>query len=220
MRRLLLPLVVAVVGVAVVYAADASDDFAGTGALSGNWTVQRYQPEEFIDVLVGVVADDYNCAFWSGRAWASNHESRIQAVSLPGGSNYISVTVNAQQTDAAFDAYGLFTNGSGGSGAFFIQEIVDGSGTEIAHFSETISADDTIQLRRSGNNLIAYKNNIQLMCDGGPECLAGVVTDTTLTGGSAGTCIFDNAAAADNWSGADVNVSTGRRVQRRLMLTR
>lgn len=192
-----------------------TDDFAGTGTDPGpNWsTMTDTDPERNVGILIGAGVAAFLCSRRSGDgAYGPLHYSKIQVVTVIDNDSYVMVGVNAStdSTTATFDGYVLHTDGTGGTGQFSLLEVVNGGSTEIGHYSETIAGGDTIKLARlAGDVLQAYKNDVEIACDGGASCSGGVVTDATLTGGYPSICMFDSSEA-DNWVGETIGGTTPR----------
>lgn len=163
----------------------ATEDFAGSGALSGNWTVQDGNPYRDAGEARGDDAD-HNAAYWNADAFNADQYSQGKAVVQV----YSGVTVRASGTGGNWNAYAVLT-GAGSSG---IYEVTSGTHAQLQSLS-TPSDGTVIRIEVSGTTIRAYYGGVQQGTD---------QTDGTISSGSAGFTCYTATPRIDDWEGGNL----------------
>lgn len=167
----------------------ATDDFAGTGALSANWTALAYVPN--VSARLNNQANQASgrgSQYWNAVTWPNDQYAQVavvqygqrlilRAVNISGESNLYYFGCSTLSTDIEFVEY---LNNSGG--------------TTLQSGTETISGGDVIYAEIQGTTLIAKKNGTQIL----------TATDATYSAGNVGFGLGNvNDDRCDNFEGGD-----------------
>jgi hypothetical protein len=183
----------------------ATEDFAGgAAALSGPWSQQRTADtvnKNGSGVGVGSINAKDLFAFWKANAFGRDQYAQLTiAGGLTINSNWAYCTVRASgTTDATFNNYTFFTDGTTGTGHTGIATWINGVQVEILALATTFTTGDVMRIEARGTLVSAYKNGV---------LLGSVVnSNAALAGGAPGCGVFGNAVTIDNWEGGDWAVS-------------
>jgi hypothetical protein len=170
-----------------------SFDRADATSLGGNWTNQtsaRIGVSGNRAVAGGGAA--FHCAYWTAATASSDQFSQVVVRTVSPSTRYVFATVRASgTTDASRSHYYIGTDGSGGAGHLELNKVVNGTISGIAAFNTSFGDGDLLRLEVQGTRLRVYKNGTQL----GPDH-----TDSSLTSGQPGMCLYGTGAAADDWT--------------------
>jgi hypothetical protein len=185
----------------------ASDNFnRGDGAIGSNWADQKTDSWPIVANMLSIannaavgVPSDFVCSSWNSgtNAFGSNQASQATIVAL-GPSDALFVTVRSSGTSVAgnFSTY-LLAADAPGSPYSTLDKIVNGTQSHLLNLNSVSWAPgDVVRLSVVGQTLSAYKNGV----------LIGTVTDTDLSSGQPGACIYDGTSdgittSFDSWSG-------------------
>ena len=154
----------------------ATDDFAGTGALSGSWTVMGGTPSRSSGVLIGATAA-LNIAFWNADVFAADQYSQGLIV-----------------TDLSGPAVRCSGTGGGGQGYAFISSAgiykLIGSAPSVELKAYTTSVVGKVA------KLVIAGSLLSLYVDGS---FVDSVSDGSYASGSAGASGYLTAGSLDTW---------------------
>jgi hypothetical protein len=179
----------------------ATDDFAGTGALSGNWTHQTATTVTRASDHMTGGNGAFGYAFWNADAF--NDDQYAEGVVGGVGLNpvYVGVTVRASGTGGSYNNYFLYIDTSDA----YLGKTVAGSFSALVTFTGggvLAGSSATYRLEAEGTTLRAYKNSVQLGTD---------QTDSSLASGSAGVGGYDSAgfqtSSLDDWEGGNLGAT-------------
>jgi hypothetical protein len=166
----------------------ATDDFAGTGGLSGSWTVQQGSPSRASGVMVSGSSTE-NTAFWNADVFNNDQYSQILRSNV---NNYSGPSVRCSaDTGANTDMYWYVGSASGG----VVYKMLNGAYTAL--FSADVAGGHTAKLTAVGTTIELFDNGVS----------AGSATDSALASGSAGAGIYGNGTDLDDWEGGNTSVS-------------
>lgn len=179
-----------------------SDDFAGTGAVSGNWAVTRNSLSRDAGNLVGGSANDYNNMLWSANSFAAAQYS--QMVIAASNSFYCNVSVRASGTWGAgtWSHYCLVANPGSD---FRLERWVNNSQTSnsLVSLGTPPANGDTVQLEIDANyNLSVYVNGSLR------ATYNDTSTPTALASGSVGCGCYSTNSRIESWEGGDITTGT------------
>lgn len=180
--------------------ADYTDDFAGTGAVSGNWTITRNTLTRAADDLAGGV-NDYNNMLWSANTITPAQYSEM--VISAANAFYVNISVRASGTYGGSTwCHYCFVVNPGGEAR--LERWVNNSQTSndlgYAGGGRPIPANgDTVRLAIDANYVLTvYVNSV----------LQFTVTDATapaaLATGAPGTGCYGLVSRVASWAGGDV----------------
>lgn len=175
----------------------ATDDFLGTGALSGNWTATLGSaPERSSGVAIS--ASGTRWAHYSGASFADDQfaEAEVSVISTGFSSN--GVTVRASTTNGG-TFYGLRINGSSGDVAITKRASFSGPADIAASAGGIVPTSGftfthTLRLEAEGTTLRGYLDDVEVVS----------TTDATITSGAPGIQMTDGDGHIDNWEGNDL----------------
>jgi hypothetical protein len=198
MRARILLLVASLLAATIGLRADtASDDFAGSGALSANWEIT----DGGISRVSGVPkadALDTNCfARWIGHTFGSDQSIQMTVVD---GAPFSVLTLHADGNPAT--SWNLYRTYHDSFGTTKLERWTAGIDTEIGSAAVVAGVGETFAIRRSGGNVIVEVEGVPII----------TVADSTHTGGSPGFGYVDmdgNAALDDAVLGGISATSSG-----------
>lgn len=188
----------------------ATDTFTrADGDLGTNWVSQTTNALQIVSNVVGIPGvADFRCSRWNPATDTVTPDQSSDAViaAIVSGDS-LTVTVRSSGSFATGDYNGyLFTADNGFT---TIDKVVAGAGSQVLDLSGVTgwAVGNTLKLTVVGSTLTAYRN-------GG---VVGTVTDTALTSGQPGICLFTAAVTAtslDTWTGDTLggSVPTTRRL--------
>lgn len=189
--------------------ASASDDFAGTGALSGNWTTVIGSGLTRASNVLDMNSNNIDAVvYYNATTFATNHSSKLTFLTgdpSPGFSA-LGVAVRASTTGGG-QAYFFTINGNAANNNVTIVKLTGGTTFNTlvdvyATYGTTFTNGDTFKLKATGTStttLSFYKNDV----------LIGTVDDSSspLTTGQPGlhgwTANTTVHTTGDNWIGSD-----------------
>jgi len=189
----------------------ASDNFAGTGPLSGNWTQQDIlSGGDTVSRNSGKAQPDtqgnVDCvAYWTANLFTPNQYSQAIVSGLSADHDFSGVVVRASGVgNGNANCYTLTTDGTadGTTDHTSFAKFINSVGTPFFGLSTAFSNGDLICLAIIGSTLYAYKNGV---------FIASAV-DTDIATGSPGIDLYDsisNSARSANWSGGNVVFKPG-----------
>lgn len=178
----------------------ATDDFAGTGALSASWT-NAMNTLTRVGGIAEVGTDNVDClAFWNADSFTAAQKSVCTiGGTLTSGALYVGAAVRADASGGG-NAYVFYTDGASGAGHTEIAKLIGGVFTVLQSIATTFATADTIELRVNGSTLQAFKNSVQVGSD--------QATGGQLTGGASAIYAFHSTGASaggvDAWTGDNV----------------
>jgi hypothetical protein len=186
----------------------ATDDFAGTGALSANWTAMTgasFAPERVSGVCGGGHGSARYGAYYSGISWPNDQyakvtlKSPVETASDNGGGPQVRTAVGADTS------YFLQSNTSESR----IYKGVTGSFTQLGSDGTAGAVNDVVYIEAVGTSITGKKNG---------STIIGPVTDSAIASGKAAVFLtpVNVAAVIDDFEGGDF--SGGAAVQPSLML--
>jgi hypothetical protein len=165
----------------------ATDNFAGTGALSGSWTVQEGTPAR-----VGGVCQNgatQGTAFWNADAFNNDQYSQC----IVDVNNWKGPSVrNSADTGANTDQYWWVSSIS--SGVVYLR--VNAGFTSL--FSANCASGSLAKMTATGTTIEVFDNGVS----------QGTATDATLGSGSAGVGTYASGTA-DDWEGGNIGGGGG-----------
>jgi hypothetical protein len=170
----------------------ASDDFAGTGALSANWTTVGGfgAPARVSDQISK--SSSPGGAYYNGVSWPNDQWSQIKLV----GNSRVDVGVRIANVAGERNSY-LFQVSGTGSATRTISKYTNNVGYEtVATGTVSTASGDTLYLEIQGDALSAKVNGV--------EVLAG--NDASFSSGNAGIDrigVLLDPDTADDWAGGD-----------------
>ncbi len=175
----------------------ATDAFAGTGALSGSWTVQLGTPQRVSSHFASPSGTE-NTAFWNADAF--NNDQYAQCV-LNNGLQFGGPIVRASGTAGSSQFYWALgcSVASGGTGVLY--KYVTGSYTSLGTFNTDVGHTSKLQIVGSGITL--FDNGVSIL----------TASDAGIVSGSAGLGGYGTAAPlldtwqADNVGGGGTTIS-------------
>lgn len=181
----------------------ATDDFAGTGALAGTWTVAQGTVDRLSDQCRGATGANFATAYHNADVFNQNQYSKAAVPVLgSGGTDYFGVSVRHSGSGGTQNGYGVFwTNGTGGD----VQKCVNGTWSTLqAAVGAAPVANDVVELRATGG----ATTTLELFINGISQ---GTVDDSSSphTSGAAGVVFFHTGARLDNWEGGNVGAGGG-----------
>jgi hypothetical protein len=176
----------------------ATDDFAGSGALSANWTAQLNSIARSSGVALGQTGAANSTAFWNADAFANDQYSQCVMTAAFSG-----IGVRMAGTGGGADGYFMVGVSSAPAALYRLD---NGVFTFLQTVGATVNG-DTLKLTIESTTLKAYINGVQTGTD---------QVDATYASGSAGILCFDTTGAVDNWEGGNVGAPVAR--PKRLML--
>lgn len=170
--------------------ATAADDFAGTGALSGNWSVIAGAATRVAGILTGSAWPF--AARWTGTTFTADHTCGIVLTGAP--ANYVAVVA---RFTAGFNGYILQATSAG---QLILSRDDAGVPTPIGTLSGyTFIAGDVIELRIVGNQVKAYYNGV--------EQGTGATEGTYTAAASPGVVLGASGDTVDSWFARDLFVA-------------
>jgi hypothetical protein len=167
----------------------ASYDFAGSGALSANFTAQ----EGTITRASGqgqCASDEDSSAFWNADAFDDDQYSQFTwGVNAVNG--YAGPVVRASGTGGSSSNY-LFLYEIG---IIRIYKCVGGSYSVVGDLGGSATANDIVRIEVEGTTIRGYINGVQRGSD---------QSDASHASGSAGFYIFSTATRIDDWEGGNL----------------
>ncbi len=169
----------------------ATEDFAGTGALSANWTAQTGDPRRTADEGEGGSVGANNSAFWNADVFNNDQYSKAIVRSI----HYPAVTVRQLGTGSGRQGY-QFTASDAFGGIYRTDAGIDAL---IQSITTSPSSGDEIKITVEGSTIRAWVNGVQVGTD---------QADATYASGSAGFTVFPGSVVADghidNWEGGNL----------------
>lgn len=168
----------------------ATDDFSGTGALSGDWS-QAYDwpiPARVSDQIKGNSAGN-QLARYTGTLFSSNQFASLRVTST---SDSLAPCVRVQSTSNSGYCAKLINHPS----YFAIIKIESGVESSIKLVWDTVSVGDVIGISISGTTITAYKN--------GNPYSSETIEDSTYSTGGPGVWTWGTTTTADDFSAYDL----------------
>lgn len=154
------------------------DDFAGTGALSANWTTAIGDPARSSGVMVSNIGT--SVAYWSADSFNADHYSQCKLVQQYGGP-----VVRWSGTSGY-----LCSLGAGGA----IYRVDAGSFTSIGSPSSDPSANDILKMEAVADDVKVYINGV----------IKATIAQGTYDTGAGGVNAFAGTTAQiDDWQGGN-----------------
>jgi hypothetical protein len=184
----------------------ATYDFAGSGALSGDWTVTLNDFNRSNGHGNGDTNDESCMADYTGRTWANDQWSACECYSLASWDKYINASVRG--TDEAGENVSLYlgtTDGNSSSGLHcgileFNNEGPTG-GTWLTDIAQDFNDTDYGLMEAIGTALVFYRST-----DGGSSYSSvSSTTDATHASGDVGNGTWGDGEIVDNWSGGEIS---------------
>ena len=177
--------------------ADYTDGFTGTeDPLTTPWVqVQGNGTDRCLKTGgVALPASDVgnNSAYRYNNTFTDDQYSKVKIVALSGASGFVAVCV--RMASGASSYYGLFVK----SDHWYLIKLINGTETSLANGAGTFVANDVIELRVTGNNLVAKQNTTTLTTTASGGEL------TTGQAGIGGSTDAGSSAQMDDWSGGDL----------------
>jgi hypothetical protein len=190
----------------------ATDDFAGTGALSGSWTTQSITMVRNSGVAQCSILTTDCFNYWTGDAFNNNQYSQytIISASTASGGCYVYIMCRGSGTlgGGTNTMYWSWTDTSASAGECTLQKTVNNTSTQLKDYLTAFALNDVYYIQAVGTNIIVKKNGSQV---------GTTASDSAITSGSAGIGGFASnanlaSAQLDNWEGGNVAASTGARL--------
>ena len=177
----------------------ATYDFAGTGALSGDWT-QGLPADASVTRVSGEAACDTDAvaaiAHWNADSFDDDQYSQIVVKALASYSLYCGIVARSSGQDSTNDCYAWVMDGASGTPQHNVLARNDnGTATVIQDYSQAGSLDDVMRMDVVGSDIKMYINGSQV---GSTE------VDATYASGAAGVEIFNDEGRGDDWEGGNL----------------
>lgn len=181
----------------------ATYDFAGTGALSGDWTTQLNTLSRANGHGNGSTSSRNSTADWTGDSFDNDQYSFAECYGLSSYTRYVLVNVRGA---TGWDAYVGTTDGVAGTpehcGILEYNSVGDsGDGVFVTDINQDFNDTDLIKIVVEGTSISMYRST-----DGGASWGSPVssTTDATLTAGDAGAGVWGSGEGIDNWEGGNI----------------
>lgn len=181
----------------------ATYDFAGTGALSGDWTqcnprqgggvLERNSDEGASD------AAGEGGALWTGDTFDNDQYSEVEFQVGGSYTAFIGVYVRGSGTGATFDGYAFHTDGvTGTPNHSQVTRLASGEIADtIEDFSMDAEAGDVMKITIEGTTLRVFLNDVEQ----GSSPYTG---ESDIASGYPGCGVLGLAGRCDNWEGGDI----------------
>jgi hypothetical protein len=168
----------------------ATDNFAGTGALSGSWTVQEGTPARLTGAFNSSAGSTQNTAFWNADVFNNDQYSQC----IVDVNNYKGPSVrNSADTGANTDQYWWVSSIS--TGVCYLR--VNAGFTSL--FSANCAAGNLAKITATGTSIECFDAGVS----------QGSAVDATLASGSAGLGTYGTSGNADDWEGGNIGAVGG-----------
>lgn len=180
----------------------ASDDFAGSGALSASWTV--------LDGSTTRVSDQADAAGVgaNGSLWNADTFNDDQYAEVTIGSTTPNCGPATRLTVSGATGTGYVVTATGANITLYRWNGNE-SYTSIAALGGSVTTGDVVRLESEGTTHRVYKNGTQVGSD---------QTNATYTTGSAGMFLYDATATLNAWEGGNLAAGGGGGSVKRLTL--
>lgn len=142
------------------------DDFnRANGGLGTNWTTLASNTAPSISSNTAINplgAGGGGCgALWTADSFSGDAFCQLSASV---GSSYCNVAVLICFNDAGTDGYWFYWENNGGTGNYVLQEVITGSGVNLASAAGVgITGTRTLRIERRGNVIVAFVNSVEIV---------------------------------------------------------
>lgn len=176
-----------------------SDDFAGTGALSANWTTAIGTLARSSDELAGSTAD-YNIAWWDADSFADDHYSEM-TMGTYGASSYGVLAVRCSGSGGTRTMYVYSFSGAAVNADLF--RVVNNVSTKVVDMAESFgvaSPGDTVRLEVEGSGTSTV---VRVLINGVEAFSYTDTSGSAIASGAPGVGTFRADSRVLDWEGGD-----------------
>ncbi len=180
----------------------ASDNFnRANGTLGSDWAQLNTNDGE-LEIISNAVHAPYSnmvYARWVGAGTFDDDQyAEVVMSGFASNNDRLGVAVRCSaDTNATRDAYLFYVHDNGGTPAWRLDKVVNGTTTNLANSTAAFVATDLLSMEVEGTTIRVYRNSTQLGSD---------VTDSALATGKPGVCGYQSGGGLrlDDWTGGDI----------------